>query len=443
MTHPRGFRSVRLCLLIATLGYAPITLRAQETVVQNDSISDLGLGQVVGDFIPGEEAAAWLTSPCDGTIVAVQILWLSVVPGAPPTVESNIWIYESGAFPAPGPVLQQLEGPAMMPGFLNEFRSVDKAGTLLAVPVTTGQTFVVSLEFGEPTDVLGGSASIVRDKDGCQAGRNALFASPGVWFNFCSFLQGDVAIRAVVDCGQATGACCLVSGGCTDGAAADVCAAVGGQYQGDNTQCSQTQCPVFDQACCVMPSGCLDFNPDDCAAAGGFPQGPGTTCDTVQCFPVGACCAIDGSCSEVTDTDCAAAGGSFLGPNTTCVVGACPQPEGACCLANDLCFLLQESDCMIFPQAAWSGPSTDCTDADMNGLADACETTCGDIRQDIDLDCDVDLGDYTAFLGCVTGDGGQAADTCLCFDQDADNDVDLLDYGAFMITFTGGGFGCP
>jgi uncharacterized repeat protein (TIGR01451 family) len=46
---------------------------------------------------------------------------------------------------------------------------------------------------------------VVRDTDGCQAGRNAIFAelAPGtnVWFSACALgVQGDWVIRAVVDC---------------------------------------------------------------------------------------------------------------------------------------------------------------------------------------------------------------------------------------------------
>ena len=78
----------------------------------------------------------------------------------------------------------------MTPGYWNEFRYTDEAQTLpLEVPVSAGQQFYVCLEFYNPTDVGSGGPSVVRDINGCQAGRNVLFAIPGGWMNFCLFLR--------------------------------------------------------------------------------------------------------------------------------------------------------------------------------------------------------------------------------------------------------------
>lgn len=432
-----------MACLIATA--TMMSAGAEEVTLQNDSVVDFSNAVIVGDFIPGEEAAAWLTSPCDGTIVAVQILWLSLPPGAPDTLQENIWIREAGAFPAPGVDLLQLEGPVLNEGGLNEFRYVDEGQLVpIAVPVKEGQTFVVSLEYGEPTDILAGDASVVRDLDGCQSGRNALFA-PGLggWVNFCVFLTGDVAIRAVVDCGVSTGACCLQSGQCVDGQTSLSCVSAGGTFQGNGTECDQTNCPEPAEACCFLPEGCVDLTVDDCQTADGFSQGPGTECDTVICFPMGACCLPNGSCLEdVSPAGCDVAGGVFQGDGVLCGLANCPQPLGACCLSNDACLELPEDDCNIIPQSSWAGPLTTCEDADKSGVADACE--CAIVPQDGDHDCDIDLFDFQTFVACATGVGIPPAEPfCDCLDADGDGDVDFSDFGNFQLAFTGPGPGCP
>ncbi len=187
-----------------TLTASPLV--AEEIVLQNDSLKEGDQGCIVGDFVPGEEAAVWLTVPTDGEIVAIQILWWSIDRNAPFTIERNIWIREPGEFPNVGDALLQLEGPKLTPFFLNEFRYVDENQQIpISVPVEAGQTIVVSLEYENRTDIRNGSPSIVRDIDGCQAQKNAIFAIPGDWIDWCSFPQvcggrpGDFVIRAVLE----------------------------------------------------------------------------------------------------------------------------------------------------------------------------------------------------------------------------------------------------
>jgi hypothetical protein len=55
-----------------------------------------------------------------------------------------------------------------------------------------------------------------------------------------------------------------------------------------------------------------------------------------------------------------------------------------------------------------------------------------------DVTCDgaVDLFDFEALLGCLTGpDGGPPSEECLPADLDGDDDVDFHDVGAFQIAF--------
>jgi len=190
------------CLIALMLSVVGSAL-AEERTVQNDSWVP-GQTNVVGGFVAGEKAAAWLTSPCAGSIVAVQILWLSRDP-SPDSIEREISINLGGTFPTPGTVHTTLEGPVMVAGFINEFRFQDDNQTIpINVPVTAGQQFQVIFTFDTAPDVIGGGPSIVRDNDGCQPQRNGLFAIPGGWFSSCQLgLQGDWVIRAVIDCGSA------------------------------------------------------------------------------------------------------------------------------------------------------------------------------------------------------------------------------------------------
>jgi hypothetical protein len=80
----------------------------------------------------------------------------------------------------------------------------------------------------------------------------------------CCFADGSCADLTAADCAAAggvvsgadcattvceqperRGACCFSDGSCQDGLTADECGAAGGSYEGDNTLCSQTECPTI------------------------------------------------------------------------------------------------------------------------------------------------------------------------------------------------------
>ena len=443
----RGHRSLAYALVCVGGAILCSSAIAVPIEVKNDSIVDGSNASLFGGFAIGEQAASWLTSPCDGNIVEVRIFFLSSNPGAEPVIHRNIWIYEGGTFPAPGAVLQQLESPALTPGFLNGFDTIDEQGTPLSIPVSAGETFVVSLEIGESTNIFAGEPSLVRDLDGCQPGRNALFEIGffNDWVDFCIFLDGDVVIRAVVECGEPTGACCLPSGDCASAVTAAVCTAASGEYQGDGVSCEATACPQPSVACCFGPGSCVDLTEGDCSSAGGFTAGPDTDCATHACFVSGACCFLDGGCAaDVPAEACSAAGGTFQGDGVTCESANCPQPEGACCFTNLIgtqCISLTATDCDIIPESNWAGPLTNCADWDGSLVADACE--CGDIDQDWDGDCDVDGSDYANFELCRTGGTAMAGPLCQCFDIDGDLGVSVLDFADLQVNYTGPGAGCP
>ncbi len=345
--------------------------RAVEVTVQNDSLAAGQTGNIQAGFVAGESAASWFTSPCDGSVIGVQVFWRSVDGTAPISLEDSITVFAGGTFPTPGAVLEAIIAPVMTDSVVNEFRFLDDTQTIpLIVPVTNGQRFVVSFKFANTPNALVGP-SVVTDFDGCQSGSNALFAVPGGWFDSCLLgVTGDFFIRAVVDCGSLNGACCEVGGGCSD-TTDTACTAAGGAFQGEGTNCASVTC---SEACCFQPTGCLDLAVADCVVASGLAQGPGTACATTTCFPVGACCNPDGTCSDgVLDSDCIGAGGVFQGDGAVCSGVTCPQPAGACCLSNGGCLELSLTDCAVIPDTSWAGTLTDCTDADGNGTADDCE----------------------------------------------------------------------
>jgi uncharacterized repeat protein (TIGR01451 family) len=177
---------------------------AAEVTVKNDSLVNNSQGTIELGFIGGEKAASWLTSPCDGSIVAAQVLWLSSSSGTGQSVEGSIQIFRSGTFPTPGTLALQIDGPQMTDGVINEFRYLDENNTVpVNVPVTLNETFVLSFTFDHAPGASG--ASTVIDGDGLHANRNAIYADLGggnfVWFGNEVFpVNGDWVIRAVVNC---------------------------------------------------------------------------------------------------------------------------------------------------------------------------------------------------------------------------------------------------
>jgi hypothetical protein len=199
LSRVRSLRSVVAFLALLALARGA---HGVETTVQNDSVTDFGQVTVQGGFVANERAAAWLTSPCAGTLVAVQVYWRSLTGTTGGTIGESIQITNAGTFPVPGTELALLLGPFLQDGFLNEFRFLDEQQMVpLAVPVTEGQVFVVAFRFAETPGSAG--ASVVTDTSGCQAGKNSLFAiPPSTWFSSCQLgVTGDFVIRAVVDCG--------------------------------------------------------------------------------------------------------------------------------------------------------------------------------------------------------------------------------------------------
>lgn len=352
---------------------------AAEVTVKNDSLQGGDQGNMQLGFVAGERAAAWLTSPCNGDVVAVQVFWRSLFGGEPQSLEDSITIYDAGVFPAPGAVRATILGPVMTDGVINEFRFLNDPPTIpLNVPVETDDTFIVAFEFLENPPPLG--PTVVTDVGGISPSRNAIFAVPGGWLSASSVgITGDFVIRAVIDCEET-------------------------------------------QSCCFLPTGCLDLTVGDCDIAGGFPHGPGTSCGTTVCFPTGACCNPDGTCDDdVDDGDCVADGGLYQGDESLCSEVQCPAPDGACCLSNDNCLILTEAECGVIPNSSWAGALTPCPDACDKGFC-----------QNVD---DCDDNDACTQDDCVANVCSHSAR--LFGDVNSDEVVDIFDILCVLDGFAG------
>lgn len=200
-----GGNMKRIVISALAMALACTAASAAEVTIRNDGLNDFGSAAIVWGFVPGEKAASWLTSPCDGTLRAVQIFWRSPTGTAAQQIHSAIEIFRSGTFPNPGELAETIAGPVLQDGALNEWRHLDENGLIpLAVPVTQDETFVVSFTFDtQPLPNL--DPSITRDADGIQSHRNALYArlssGTSMWMDSSALgLTGDWVIRAVVDC---------------------------------------------------------------------------------------------------------------------------------------------------------------------------------------------------------------------------------------------------
>lgn len=254
---------------------------ATEVVVQNDSITDGTTATICPCFVAGEHAAVWLTAPCDGSIVAIQVFWRSLLANQPDQIEDSINIRNAGTFPTPGSIISTLEGPALTDGVANEYRYYDQNQTIpIDIPVSAGQTFVVDFVFFNDNAGTNGP-SLVFDSDGAQAGKNAVFAQGLGWVsNQFLGVGGDWFIRAVIDCAPvSTGACCI-PGNCVADQTSAECAGLGGTFLGLGTDCAGDPCASLPGACCIPATGgCVSATESDCTTQiGGNWQGPLTTC---------------------------------------------------------------------------------------------------------------------------------------------------------------------
>ena len=184
-------RPVALVLFAALAG---TPLPAGTVVLQNDSVVDFGTAIIQAGFAADEWGGAWPTSTCTGEVTALRYLWLSLPPNGGQTLGQAVRISAGGTFPVPGNPMRELLGPVFTEGAFNDVALEPP------LPIHQGQVVVVLYQFFEGSPPNG--PSLVTDANGCQAGKNSIFAiPPNAWFSACTLgVTGDFAIRAVVDC---------------------------------------------------------------------------------------------------------------------------------------------------------------------------------------------------------------------------------------------------
>ncbi len=388
-------------LLVGLAGVTSASGQTQVTV-KNDGLPDnlsgwSGTLGLLGAFNFNEEQNVFLTAPCDGRIVAIDILWGSMNGFAGTTVEQVLGLYEVGACDPITGDLNRSTTPLTQPGFgdvvligpaltaspnvatPNRFQFLDENSTIaMNVPVTSGQQFAVRFVWGDDycNDFCSPGCQqcltysgpfIPHDAMGCDDCKNNVFGPP--FGKDTCFLgsSGNIVIRAIVECDSGDGACCLPDGSCAE-MSNTVCESLQGVFQGVGTTCATTNCVVPTGACCVA-GVCTDgLDKQFCEVlAEGTWLGPNTVCDAQSCIlPTRACClpAPDKSCIETDQADCEAQGGTYYTWASDCDQlsggGVDCDPVGACCI-DEMCWpqQLTEGDCVMFG-GAWKGAGTNC-----------------------------------------------------------------------------------
>lgn len=119
--------------------------------------------------------------------------WGSQFGGSPLQIEQALQIYDAG-LPNPGTKIFELPGPQLTDGVINEYNLEPIPGDII---IDSGP-FTVVLEFMNANLGNFGAPSIVHDGNGCQTGKNVIFAIPGGWLDACAEdLTGDWVMYAV------------------------------------------------------------------------------------------------------------------------------------------------------------------------------------------------------------------------------------------------------
>jgi hypothetical protein len=183
-------RAVTFLPLLLGLGALGPAARAQcPTEPRLDNFTGAG-SMACPCFVEGEEAGAVFDLPAGEfpiEILKVGIGWGSQFGGNPDQLEAAIHVYEGG-LSAPGAPIFTLEGPQLVDGVINEFDLEPIPGEI----VIGSGPFLVALEFLNENQGQFFAPSVIHDGNGCQPGRNAIFAIPGGWLDACAAgLTGD------------------------------------------------------------------------------------------------------------------------------------------------------------------------------------------------------------------------------------------------------------
>ncbi|MCG8406797.1 MAG: hypothetical protein MI923_16495 [Phycisphaerales bacterium] len=238
-------------------------------------------------------------------------------------------------------------------------------------------------------------------------------APGGGWFRFQDLFflcipSGDWVIRASYCAvpGSQIGACCEADTTCTSPIDDASCVALGGNFQGEGTDCGSVTCPNLFGACCRADGTCDDNDVllEDCEGPGEIFSQDMTCAQVEPCpQPSGACCTDFGpGCVFVPEASCSADpfNGTWLGAFTDCVAGAC---DGACCNpTTGFCSIENEKLCNQFG-SQFQGPGTACVgpSSDQCPTAACClpDGMCMDLTV---VDCDAQQGTYNDGEVCAS-----------------------------------------
>jgi hypothetical protein len=235
--------------------------------------------------------------------------------------------------------------------------------------------------------------------------------------------------------GEPTGACVVPEGGglasfCFIGTET-TCEAFSGLYLGDDSECPP---PPDDLGSCTVTSGdttaCFEATEGECAKAGGEFGGIGVPCNPFDPPPppiVGAC-TLDspaggiGGCFHIPGELCEALGGSYAGDDTTCEKPA--QGPSVPYTGSGYLELLSGGLVFIPSDPAWrSEPLLVIGSTAPHGAGD-----CVRVTGDLYFDCSTEA----AVSGCLTLESVIA---CVAGDLDGDGDIDLGDLGILLGAF--------
>jgi hypothetical protein len=188
-------KNLKSILCITAIGFFALISSPEATIAQCPEEPPLqnftGAGTMICPcFVEGEQAGAVLTAPVDHyplEILRIGVGWGSLYGGNPAQIEQAIHVY-AGGLPNPGAPVFTLTGPQLTDGVINEFNIEPLPGE---VAIASGP-FTVTLEFLNDNSGNYYVPTVVHDGNGCQAGKNAVFAIPGGWTDACALgVTGD------------------------------------------------------------------------------------------------------------------------------------------------------------------------------------------------------------------------------------------------------------
>lgn len=192
MSYLQLYRIVLIVMLVCSANIA-----AQECPEEPPLQHYTGTGAIVCPcFVAGEEAGAVFDAPAEHypiQILRVGIGWASQFGGSTQQIEEAIKIYGAG-LPDPGTPLYQLLGPVLTDGAINEFNLESQLGEV----VIDSGPFTVTLKFlnsnaGDPY-----TPSMIHDGNGCQVGKNVVYAIPGGWYDaYFLGITGDWVVYVI------------------------------------------------------------------------------------------------------------------------------------------------------------------------------------------------------------------------------------------------------